>query len=86
MALTAPSFPIPPAITARNYACVKNGGDESVIKAIASAILTAVDGGLFTCTASMSGYGSLDVQNAMNALSQLGYTVSLSSTTLTVSW
>lgn len=71
---------------ARALAGIKNGGDQPVQNAIDVAINTAVNSGLFTCTASMTGYASLDIQDNMQMLSQLGYTVSLSGTTLTVSW
>jgi hypothetical protein len=53
---------------------------------IANAILTAVDAGLFTCTVSVSGFAALDIQTEMGMLQGLGYTVSLSSTTLTINW
>ena len=71
---------------ARELAATKNAGDQPVQNVIAAAITTAVNSGLFSTTASMSGYTDLNVQTNMNVLSQMGYTVSLSSTTLTVSW
>jgi len=74
------------AVTARSYAGKKNAGDQPVQNVIAAAITTAVNGGLFTTTASVSGYAALDIQTNMNILTQMGYTVSLSGTTLTISW
>lgn len=74
------------AINARSLAAIKNGGDQPVQNVIAAAIATAVNSGLFTTTASMVGYTAANIQNNMNVLSQMGYTVTLSSTTLTVSW
>ena len=71
---------------ARSLAGKLNAGDQPVQNVIGAAIVTAINSGLFTCTASVSGYTSLDVQDNMNMLSQMGYTVSLSSTTLTISW
>lgn len=60
---------------------------ETVIQAlVAGAIRTAVAAGLFTCTASMASKTTQDVQNQMRILKAQGYTVSLSGTTLTVSW
>ena len=77
-------FLYPNAFTARAYGSLKNAGEESTQKAIASAILTAIDGGLFTTTVSVSGlpHPEKDVRN----LQDIGYTVSLSGTSLTVSW
>jgi hypothetical protein len=49
-------------------------------------ILTAVAAGLYTTTASMSGYSSIQVQALMDALRSLGYVISYSGTTLTIKW
>jgi hypothetical protein len=76
----------PSAPESRSLAGQKNAGDQPVQNAIDVAINTAINGGLFTCTVSVSGYAALDIQNNMNILSQLGYGVSLSSTTLTLTW
>lgn len=85
MAVLIPGL-YPEAQTARSLASLKGGGDIPIQIAVNSAINTAINSGLFSCTASMSGYSAAQIQDNMNLLSQMGYTVSLSSTTLTLTW
>lgn len=82
--MVGPSVLYPAANTAREYASTKGGGDEPMQKLIASAILTAVDSGLFSCTVATSGVSHLNTN--MRMLTEFGYTISLSGTTLTVNW
>lgn len=51
-----------------------------------NAMNAAVSSGLYTTTASTTGITPLNVQSVMYILKQSGYTVSLASTTLTISW
>ena len=60
--------------------------DEPVANAISVALNTAINSGLFTCTASMSGFSAQNIQTWMNILAGLSYTTSLSGTILTISW
>lgn len=85
MAVLTPNL-YPSAQMARSLAGKLNAGDQSVQNTIDVAINTAINAGLFTCTASVSSVGNDKLNDAMNLLQQLGYTVSLSSTTLTISW
>lgn len=52
-------------------------------KAIFDALATA---GTYSCTLTTSGKTSADVVAVLQALRQLGYTVTQSGTTLTISW
>ncbi len=74
------------APAARALASQLNAGDQSIQNVVSAAITTAVNSGLVSTTASVSGYAPLDVQTNMNILTQMGYTVSLSVTTLSVAW
>lgn len=74
------------AAKARELSALTNKSDVPVQIVIDNAINTAIVAGLYTATASMSGFAALDIQNNMNMLRQLGFTVSLAGTTLTVSW
>lgn len=89
MALVANGF-IPEARIANALAGSQGGfsgtSDVDLQFDIASALLTAVDGGLFSCTVSVTSFAAADLQNEMGILQALGYTVSLSSTTLTIKW
>lgn len=78
--------PLCAAPFARSLASIKAGGDQPTINAIDVAVNTAINSGLFSATASVSGLSSQDIQNNMNMLQQLGYTVTISGTTMTISW
>lgn len=80
---------IPGAQGAREFSTLNAAtasSDQAVQAAIVTAINTAVASGLYTCTASMSGKAQADIQYWMGLLSGLGYTVSYSGTTLTLTW
>lgn len=80
----------PQAQEARLLAQLKNtsasGNDQPVQNTIDVAINTAINSGLFSTTASMSGIAAQDVQNMMGILNGLGYVISYAGTTLTISW
>ena len=53
---------------------------------VSRAIVAACDSSAYTCTASISGITSTDLQWLLEQLHSAGYTTSISSTTLTVNW
>lgn len=53
------------------------------LKQIADALATA---GTYSCTLTTSGKAVADVQAVRQALNQLGYTLTQSTTTITISW
>lgn len=55
----------------------------TIVAAIAVSIAAAET---FNCTVSMSGQSAQDVQNCMRILNDMNFTVSLSGSTLTISW
>lgn len=52
----------------------------------AIAILTACDAGAYTCTSSVSGATSENLQNLLETMHNAGFTTSISGTTLTTTW
>ena len=74
------------AQVARNFACGPINSEIELQIDIASSINTAIESGLFTANVSISGEAVADVQNCMTLLNALGYTVTLSGTTLTFTW
>ena len=80
---------IAPAAAARSLAGSFASGTETALHAaIATAINAAIASGLFTTTVSASSYVTIPVaiQSQMVLLEGLGYTVSYSGTTITISW
>lgn len=77
---------LPHAQVVRNLATTPDGENSEIQAAVSAVLNTAIGNGLFTTTLSMVGYVSQEIQNTMNLLQALGYTVSLSGTTLTISW
>lgn len=78
---------IAPAAAARAIAGSFASATEIALHAaIATAINLALTTGLFTTTVAASAYTASMVQNQMVLLEGLGYTVSYSGTTITVSW
>lgn len=71
--------------TARRIAGTVTLTDVLLIAA-ATAINTAIGLYLFTCTVSVSGKTSQNIQILTNQLQALGYTWSISGTTLTINW
>ena len=62
------------------------GTKTALFNSASAAIIDAVAGGAFTCTTSISGQSSGDVQYLLEALHSMQYTTSISSTTLTINW
>lgn len=64
------------------------GSDMPLVYLIYSALSTAINAGSSntSTTVSMSGKAAQDIQYWMGILSSLGYIVSYSGTTLTISW
>lgn len=71
---------------AHNRSGDPSGTQTVLMDACAAAIQTAVTAGNFTCTLSLSGKASQDIQFLLEALHNSGYTTSISSTTLTINW
>lgn len=74
------------APVARMLAGNLNSGDQPIQQVVATALNSAINSGTFSTTSSMSGYSAQNIQNVMLAMEGLGFTVSLSGTTLTYSW
>lgn len=79
---------IAPAGAARAMAGFASGSELALHAAIATAINSAIASGLFTTTVSASSYLTIptSIQNQMVLMEGLGYTVSYSGTTITISW
>lgn len=78
---------IAPASAARSLATAFASGTESALHAaIASAVNTAIANKLFTTTVAGAAYSASAIQNQMVLCEGLGYTVSYSTTTITLSW
>lgn len=71
---------------AHNLSQLQGLNDQPVENAISVALNTAINSGLFTTTASMSGYSAQDIQTWIQILNGLSYTTSYSGSTLTISW
>ena len=67
-------------------ALIPGNADYGIQNAIANAIGNAAVNGLFTCTVSVSAYSSTLIQLMIERLVNMGYTSTLSGTTLTVNW
>ena len=61
-------------------------GDNAFQAACATSINAAVAAGAFTSTVSTTNYPSLVIQDKIGLLASLGYTVSYSGTTITLTW
>jgi len=78
---------IAPAAAARALAGSYASATETALHAaIATAVNAAIASGLFTTTVAASAYTASMVQNQMVLCEGLGYTVSYSGTTITISW
>lgn len=60
--------------------------DFAIQNAISNAIGTAAVAGNLTCTVSVAAYTAALIQATMQRLTNMGYTFSLSGSTLTVNW
>lgn len=76
----------PQAVGARELAGQIGAGNVALQVTIDNAINAAVGLGLFTTTASVAGATSLNLQDVLSKLKQLGFTATVSGTTITVSW
>ncbi len=65
-----------------------SGSDaQTTLMCVASrAIVAACDSSAYTCTMSVSGATSANLQALLEVLHTSGYTTSISSTTLTINW
>ncbi len=90
-----PSIPssstIPPAQAARfssqQYANgTATNSELALVQAVSVALNTAIAAGLFSASASASGYGQLLINDVLLMLTNMGYTVSYSGTTITFMW
>lgn len=84
MALLSPGF-ICSANVAR-FGASNLSSDIEIQLDAAAAINTAIESYLFTCTLSITSESAIDIQNLTNLLQNLGYTFSISGTTLTINW
>lgn len=68
--------------------CAGTYKSEAAYQALVIAAMAAVvaTGELFTCTVTTSGKAVQDVNNVMRLLTNMNFTVSLSGSTLTISW
>jgi len=63
------------------------GTTQKTLECVVSrAIVAACDASAYTCTASVSGATSVDLQYILEVLHTKGYTTSIASTTLTINW
>lgn len=74
------------ANVAHASALLPANSDYALQNAVAQAIGTASVGGAFTCTVSVAAYAAAIINQMIERLVNMGYTASLSSTTLTVNW
>lgn len=68
--------------------CAGGYKTETALQAavIAAMAVAAAAQQTYTCTVSVSGYTGQDVQNIMRVLSDMNFTVTLSGSTLSISW
>ncbi len=87
MAMTAYNF-IPTAQNAREMATMEGlaNSDTALQLAIANVIRVAIVANTYSTTISILGKAAADIQETVSALLDLGYTWSISGTTLTISW
>lgn len=72
--------------TASHNAAGDTGTQTDLVLAANAAIATAVTANLFTCTLSLAGLNSGNIQYLLEMLHIKLYTTSVTSTTLTISW
>ncbi len=77
---------IPSARAASDASATGGTAQTTFFCVVSRAIVAACDTSAFTCTASISGITTTDLQVLLENLHQAGYTTSISSTTLTVNW
>jgi len=74
------------AWVSRKFSDLPTNSDFLLQSAVGSAINTASATGAYTCTVATASYANALVQALMQRLVNMGYTTSLSGTTLTVNW
>ena len=79
---------IPTATNAREMSTMEGlvNTDTALQLAVANVIRVACVANLYTTTVSISGKAAVDIQEVVSQLLDLGYTWSISGTTLTISW
>lgn len=75
-----------PAFNARLVAQQFSQGDNTLQANIATSINAAVASGLFTCTVACAAFTPLNIQDKIVLLTSLGYGMSYSGSTLTLTW
>lgn len=71
---------------AHSAALLPGNSDFALQGAVANAIVSAANSGLFTIGVNISAYSTTLVQLMVQRLINMGYTASLSATVLTVNW
>lgn len=74
------------ARAAHDLATTGTSTQSALVILVMKAILTACGTPAFTCTASVSGASTTDLQYILEVLHTSGYTASVSGTTLTINW
>ena len=74
------------AITLHAVSLLPNNSDFNLQAVVQQAVTTAALQGFFTCTVAMAAYATVLVQLLIKRLVDMGYTATLSGTTLTVNW
>lgn len=77
---------IPNARAAKDASTTGATAQTTLLCVTAIAIITACDAGAFTCTSSVSGATSQDLQTLLEILHTCGYQTSIATTTLTTTW
>ena len=74
------------AITLHQVSLLPTNSDYNLQAVVQTAITTAALQGFFTCTVATAAYSTTLVQLLIKRLVDMGYTATLSGTTLTVNW
>lgn len=77
---------VPGARAAVDASATGSSAQTTLFCVASRAIVAACDASAYTCTMSVSGATSADLQILLEVLHTHGYTTSISSTTLTISW
>jgi len=74
------------AVLIRKFSDMPTNADFNMQNTVATAIANAAATGVYTITVSVAAYSNTLVQLLIKRLIDMGYTASLSGTTLTVNW
>jgi len=77
---------IPSARAAKDASSTGTSAQTTLFCVTTIAILTACDAGAYSCTSSVSGATSTDLQTLLEILHTSGFQTSITGTTLTTSW